>query len=353
LVALVALVDRAGRRRGGRAAARAALAVALAALAMGAAARPALAHDTGRAEATNFQTRILHVEPHVPGLLVRPVDAGQRLELTNTTGREVMVLGYAGEPFLRVGPDGVFENQRSPASRLGQVGSTSAPARPDPGAVPAWRRVGTGPTVAWHDRRAHWNGPQDPPQVRAAPRRAHVVVPRWRIELLDGDRRVAVVGDLRWVPAPGPWPLATAVALAVVVLAASRHRRWPPLLAGLTALLLAADSAYTTGSWAATGAGLTAMLGGSVVSLAAWLAGLVAIWRLLGRDPTRAVLPLLLTALLVTVVSGLGNLSALRHSQLIVALPDPLARGLLAVTIGLGIGLAVAALLRVRMLPDR
>jgi hypothetical protein len=347
------VVDRDGRRHGGRAAARAALAIALAALAMGAAARPAKAHDTGRAEATSYQTRILGVEPPVPGLSVRPVDAGQRLELTNTTGREVLVLGYAGEPFLRVGPGGAFENQRSPASRLGHPSSTSTPARPDPGAVPAWRRVGTGPTVAWHDLRAHWNGLQDPPQVRAAPRRAHVVVPGWRIELLDGDRRVAVVGDLRWVPGPGPWPLATAVALAVVVLAASRHRRWPPLLAGLTALLIAADAAYTTGSWAATGDSPAALLAGGVVSLAAWLAGLVAIWRLLGHDPARAVLSLLLAALLVTIVSGLGNLSALRHSQLIVALPDPLARGLLAVTIGLGIGLAVAAGLRVRMLPDR
>lgn len=347
------MVDRAGRRRGGRAAARAALAVALAALAVGAAAGPAKAHDIGRAEATSYQTRILRVEPPVRGLSVRPVDAGQRLELTNTTGREVMVLGYAGEPFLRVGPGGVFENQRSPASWLGRASSTSAPAQPGPGAVPAWRRVGTGPTVAWHDQRAHWNGLQDPPQVRAAPRRAHVVVPGWRIELLDGDQRVAVVGDVRWVPAPGPWPLGTAAALAVVVLAASRHRRWPPLLAGLTALLVAADVGYTTGSWAATGVSPAALPAGGVVSLAAWLAGLVAIWRLLGRDPARAVLSLLLAALLVTVVSGLGNLSALRHSQLIVALPDPVARGLLAITIGLGIGLAVAALLQVRMLPDR
>jgi hypothetical protein len=57
------VVDRAGRRRGGRAAARAALAVALAALAVGAAAWPAKAHDIGRAEATSYQTRILRVEP--------------------------------------------------------------------------------------------------------------------------------------------------------------------------------------------------------------------------------------------------------------------------------------------------
>jgi hypothetical protein len=338
-----------------RVAGQAALAAALVALAITATVRPALAHGPDRTLATNYQTRVLGVEPPVPGLAVRTVDAGQRLELTNTTGREVVVLGYAGEPYLRVGPGGVFENQRSPSGWLGNTGVVaSAPAAAGAShSPPAWRRVHDGPMVAWHDRRVHWTGPEDPPQVRAAPRRVHLVVPRWRVGLRDGDRVVAVVGDLRWVPPPWPWPLPAAAALALLSLVAARHRRWPPLLAGLTALLVAADVAHTAGGWAATTGSLHDKLGGSAVSVAAWLAGLAAIWRLVGRDPGRAVLPLLLAALGVAMVSGLGRLSSVTRSQLAVALPDPLARGLLAVSIGLGIGLAVAALLRVRSLPAR
>jgi len=331
-----------------------AAAAALAALAIAVTARPALAHGPDRAVATNYQTRVLGVEPPVAGLAVRTIDAGQRLELTNTTGREVVVLGYAGEPYLRVGPGGVFENQRSPSSWLASTGFVSAPVAAGSGhSPPAWRRVHDGPTVAWHDQRAHWNGPGDPPQVRAEPRRVHLVVPRWRVELHDGDRVVAVVGDLRWVPAPWPWPLPAAAALALLALVAARHRRWPLLLAGLTALLVAADVAHSAGGWAATTGSLHDRLGGSVVSVAAWLAGLAAVRRLLGPEPGRAVLPLLLAALTVATVSGLGRLPSVTRSQLSVALPDPLARGLLAVSIGLGVGLAVAALLRVRSLPTR
>jgi hypothetical protein len=131
---------------------------------------------------------------------------------------------------------------------------------------------------------------------------------------------VAVVGGLRWVPAPWPWPLPAAVALALLVLAAARHRRWPLLLAGLTVLLVAADAAHTAGGWAAA-------------------------------TPGRAAFPLLLAVLGVAIVSGPGGLSSVTRSQLAVALPDLLARGLLAVIIGLGTGLALAALLRVRSLP--
>jgi hypothetical protein len=43
--------------------------------------------------------------------MVEVVDAGARLRVRNQTGREVMVLGYAGEPYLRVGPAGVPESE--------------------------------------------------------------------------------------------------------------------------------------------------------------------------------------------------------------------------------------------------
>src|SRR3954447_4440195 len=81
---------------------------------MVAGAAPASAHTVGGAGAVNFSTRVLRITPATPGLVVRPVEAGARLELVNTTGRDVVVLGYDNEPYLRVGPGGVFENQRAP-----------------------------------------------------------------------------------------------------------------------------------------------------------------------------------------------------------------------------------------------
>jgi len=69
----------------------------------------------------------------VAGLRIEAIDAGARLRLRNATGQEVVVLGYAGEPYLRVGPAGVFENRRSrPPTATGSDVShaSSGPGRP-------------------------------------------------------------------------------------------------------------------------------------------------------------------------------------------------------------------------------
>ena len=61
---------------------------------------------------------------------VRAVAGGQ-LELTNRSGQEVLVRGYRLEPYLRVGPDGVFENQRAPSAYTNRFSTAPAsiPAR--------------------------------------------------------------------------------------------------------------------------------------------------------------------------------------------------------------------------------
>jgi hypothetical protein len=93
----------------------------------------------------------------MPGLTMRVVDRGDQLALTNVTERDIVVLGYEGEPYLRVGPRGVFSNQRSSATFLNRdrFPTIQLPAQVNPKAAPVWRRVGGGRTVTWHDHRAH------------------------------------------------------------------------------------------------------------------------------------------------------------------------------------------------------
>src|SRR4029450_2192561 len=104
----------------------------------------------------------------VPGLTVEVVDAGTRLRLVNTGPRDVVVLGYQLEPWLRVGPGGVFENPRAPPP--GMPGPRRAdsppPAAVDPGAPASWRRVDRGQSGTWHDHRAHWEADRPPGQGR-------------------------------------------------------------------------------------------------------------------------------------------------------------------------------------------
>jgi hypothetical protein len=335
---------------------RAAIVVAVAALLVAVGAAPAAAHAVGGAQASNYQTRILSIEPVVPGLQVEVADAGARLRVRNRTGREVMVLGYAGEPYLRVGPAGVFENVRSPATYLNRVRINPAPPPPDASAdaPPLWRRIGDGDTVTWHDHRAHWMGATDPPEVKAAPDRTQVVVPGWQVELRVGSQPVRVSGDLRWIPGPNPWPwLAIAVAWLLLVVVASRQRRWPQLLAVLMGLLIAVDVVHTVGIWTGSSASAGAKAYASLSSWAGWVLGGLAVYRLLGPHPRRASIYLLLGAVLMADVGGIGDLGSLYRSQLAVALPDLLTRALVATTLGLGVGLAISGLRLARPRPRR
>jgi hypothetical protein len=335
---------------------RAVIVVAVAALLLAIGAAPAAAHAVGGAQASNYQTRILSIQPVVPGLQVEVADAGARLRLRNHTGREVTVLGYAGEPYLRVGPAGVFENRRSPATYLNRARINPAPPPPDASAdaPPLWHRIGDGDTVTWHDHRAHWMAPTDPPDVKAAPNRTQVVLPGWQAELRVGNQPVRVSGDLRWVPGPSPWPwVAIAVAWLLLVMVASRQRRWPQLLAVLTGLLIAIDLLHTVGIWTGTSASTAAKAYASLGSWAGWVLGALAIHRLLGPNPRRGTIYLVLAAVLMADVGGIGDLGSLYRSQLAVALPDPLTRALVATTLGLGIGLVISGLRLARPRPRR
>ncbi|MGH9022925.1 MAG: hypothetical protein ACRDV9_07480, partial [Acidimicrobiia bacterium] len=69
---------------------------------------PALAHET-RGSTTNYLTRFVAVVPAAPeGVAVRVLETGNRLEIRNGSRKEVIVLGYQGEPFLRLTQSGAY-----------------------------------------------------------------------------------------------------------------------------------------------------------------------------------------------------------------------------------------------------
>jgi len=238
---------------------RAGVVAGLAALLVGAAAAPAAAHAVGTGtEASNYRTTVRGIEQGVPGLSVRAL-AGGLLELTNRTGQEVVVLGYRLEPYLRVGPDGVFENQRSPSTYTNRFRTApgSIPPEFDPKAAPEWKRIGDGPSVGWHDHRAHWTGPA-PPAVKASPKTVQAVR-EWEVPLRQGDHDMLIRGDITWVPGPSPWPwvlLVLAAGAAVVAAGRSGH---PGLLALAALAAVAADMTHTAGSFAASTASVATM----------------------------------------------------------------------------------------------
>jgi hypothetical protein len=322
---------------------RAALVAGLALVLVGATAGSAAAHAIGTGtEASNYWTVVRGIDQGVPGLSVRAVPGGL-LELTNR-GPEVTVLGYRLEPYLRVGPDGVFENQRSPSSYTNRFRTTptSIPSEFDPQAAPDWRRIGDGPSVTWHDHRAHWTGP-DPPAVTAAPRAMHVVVPDWQVPLRRGDRTMVAHGDITWVPGPSPWPWAlAAVALFAAALAAAGGYRRPRVLAVVALVAVLADVVHTAGALLASSAPLATELYGSLTSAAGWAVAGFGAYRLLRGKADTGLLYVLLGGVFLTLAGALPDLPALGRSQVTSGFGAVATRAAITFTVGLGAALVAA-----------
>jgi hypothetical protein len=329
---------------------RVGLVAGLAWLLVGAMAGPAAAHALGTgAEASNYRTGVHGIEGGTPVLSVRTLAGGQ-LELANRSPEEVLVLGYRLEPYLRVGPDGVFENQRSPSAYTNRFTTAPATIPPefDPGAEPEWRRIADGPAAIWHDHRAHWNGP-DPAAVVASPRALHVVIPQWQIPLRQGSRTMVVRGDVTWVPGPSPWPWAlAAVALFAAALAAAGGYRRPRVLAVVALVAVAADMVHTAGALLASTAPAATEAYGILTSVAGWVVAGLAAWRLLRGRADTGLIYLLLGGVFLTLAGALPDLSALARSQLASGFGPVATRAAITVTLGLGASMVAAGLLGFR-----
>ena len=192
----------------------------------------ALAHGRS-SDATNMDSAITR-SPDIPGVEWRIYGGDEFLSVTNTSAAELLVLGYEGEPYLRVGPDGVFENRLSPAAYINdeRLGTEVPPGvTVDPGAAPDWRKLGDGQQALWHDHRIHWMAPE-PPRPTEGATGPVTVYERWEVPVrYEGTERL-VVGTLTWVPGPNPLPwLAVALVLTAPAAIGLRTRpageRWP------------------------------------------------------------------------------------------------------------------------------
>lgn len=338
-----------GRRRAVRA--LTVLAGAVAVLAMGAS--PAAAHGIGGVGPSNYESRVLGVEPPVAGIRVEVIDAGTRLALTNTTTADVVVVGYEDEPYLRLGPDGVFENERSPTRWMNRTrfGTTEEPpADVDADAVPRWVRVSSGRTARFHWHPAHWMSPQHPQVVREEPGTQHLLA-EWELIMLRGGRRIVVTGDLRWVPGPSPVPyLALAVALGGGTVLLGRTRQWRSVLAGGLAVLVVLEAAHLVGLWTAASAGVGGLLLANVYSIGGIALGLVALVMVADRtrDPYDGTPVALLAGLVLAVAGGLADLGTLSASVLPTDLAPLVARLVVAGTLGVGAGVVAVAAMHLR-----
>ena len=315
-------------------------------------AAPASAHTISGPKPSNFRSEIESIEPARPGVSVRVVDLGSQLELTNRSDTDVTVLGYEGEPYLRVGPDGVFENIHSEATYVNRGrngGAVPDGVETDPKAAPEWHKVSDGNNVRWHDHRIHWMGDQLPPQVRANPD-VPFRVSEQEILLVQNGERSTVIVALDWVPAPNAlgW-FAFIGGLFALGLAAALLPRWRIPLAFLIGFLLVVDAVHSVAYVVPQPGGNVEkslrFLGGSFVSVVVWAVSVPTIIGVLRRR-AEALYGVIFVGLMVALIGGATDLSALWKSQVPNLGPAALTRFLIAVSLGLGAGLVVGAVIR-------
>lgn len=266
-------------------------------------ATPAFAHGGDTPGATAYRTTVTGISTPEKGLTVRTVVAGTRLELSNTTGHSVEVLGYAGEPYLDVRPDGTWQNVNSPAAYVNG----------DPTAPPTWRKLSSSTTVRWHDERARGTSPG-----------------HWTVPLRVQTRVFEIRGTIDRVPPPRAW-LWWGIALLTGLISLAVLRRWVrpvALIGGLTPLTYA----------------LSTVLDGASPSLVLVLAGLLAIAAAVRHPPFY----LALSGACLALFAGLTQTAVFRAAVLPTAGPAWLTRAAVAVALGAGAAMAVTGALRLR-----
>ena len=169
-----------------------------------------------------FVAKIERVEPPVPGLRVTILGGDERIRLVNRSGRTVVIEGYDGEPYLRLGPDGLYVNNQSPALWLNadRLGATPVPPNVDPAEPPEWQKIRTEQFVEYHEHRAQWMSVVLPPRVLRNPDQRHFVFD-WTVPGTVDGKGLAISGTLEYMPAGAtgstfPWGIVALVGTAVV-----------------------------------------------------------------------------------------------------------------------------------------
>ncbi len=169
------------------------------ALLIAVAAPPAEAHTTGPQLVSHFD----RISPESPGVEYSILSTGSAPYVTVAVhGPHVFeILGLQGEPFIRIGSDGVSLNHNSPSLYLTKDPSKKPASLPAVvNKTPSWDHVSDQPVSHYYETRAEWPHVGQPEEARRLGRTATVF--RFSIPASYDGRPAVVEGHVTWIPAP-------------------------------------------------------------------------------------------------------------------------------------------------------
>jgi len=179
----------------------------------------------------NMRSEVTAITPETGGVTVTVLNNDDRLELHNTSGKDIVIAGYEDEPYARVLGDGTVEvNTNSEAHYLNddRYGDVKVPA--NLGSEPKWKRLSKTGRFEWHDHRMHWMSRSRPPQVSDENAETHIF--DWKVPITIAGAQGQIGGTLDWVPLPGGglptgliWGSAIVLILLCIGVFAIRRRR--------------------------------------------------------------------------------------------------------------------------------
>ena len=153
------------------------------------------------------------------GVKVEIVNRDDRLLIENTTGEELVIEGYEGEPYVRIKGDGTVEvNTRSKAHYLNRerFQTEGAPEGLTPETEPVWELVSKTGRYEFHDHRMHWMGKGRPEAVTDEGEKTKIF--DWTVPVQVGGSPGKITGTLFWTPtASGGMPVGAMVGGAAFV----------------------------------------------------------------------------------------------------------------------------------------
>lgn len=161
-------------------------------------AMPASAHGPA---STEYDSRVTTITPDGLPITAEVKDGDDRLRVTNTGDDELVIFGYERrDPYVRIGPEGVFVNHNSTAYYINQerYGSKKVPEGTGTG-KPDWHeQPGELPVYEFHDHRIHWML-KTPPQGIDVRDPAPQEVLDWTVPFTYGGRPGAIKGKLTYI----------------------------------------------------------------------------------------------------------------------------------------------------------